>query len=57
MCGQLLFDNEEALHHRIVDVCHTICNYSGTLEYMRRRMMRLVEAPVKSHGEHFKHLS
>jgi hypothetical protein len=22
-------DNEEALHHRIVDACQTICNYPG----------------------------
>jgi hypothetical protein len=38
------FDNEEALHHRIVDACQTIRNYPGIFERMRRSMMRRVEA-------------
>jgi hypothetical protein len=49
-------DNEEALHHRIVDVCQTICNYPGIFEQMRRSMMRRVEACIESHGGHFEHL-
>jgi hypothetical protein len=37
-------DNEEALHHRIVDVCQTMCNYSGIFERMWQSMMRCVKA-------------
>jgi hypothetical protein len=49
-------DNEEALHHRIVDACQTIRNYPGIFERMRRPMMRCVEAFIESHGGHFEHL-
>jgi hypothetical protein len=46
-------DNEEALHHRIVDACQTIRNCPGIFERMRRSMMRRVEACIESHGGHF----
>jgi hypothetical protein len=49
-------DNEEALHHRIVDASQTIRNYPGIFEWMRRSMMRRVEACIESHGGHFEHL-
>jgi hypothetical protein len=49
-------DNEEALHHRILDACRTICNYPGIFERMRRSMMRCIEACIESHGGHFEHL-
>jgi hypothetical protein len=49
-------DNEKAFHHRIVDVCQTIRNFSGVFERMRRSMMRRVEACVESHGGHFEHM-
>jgi hypothetical protein len=39
-------DNEEALHHRIVDACQTIRNYPGIFGRMRRSMMRRVEACI-----------
>jgi hypothetical protein len=40
-------DNKEALHHRIVDACQTIRNYSDIFERMRRSMMRRVEACIE----------
>jgi hypothetical protein len=46
-------DNEEALHHRIMDACRTIRNCPSTFERMRRSMMRRVEACVESRGGHF----
>jgi hypothetical protein len=49
-------DKEEALHHCIVDACQTIRNYPGIFEWMRRSVMRRVEACIKSHGGHFEHL-
>jgi hypothetical protein len=49
-------DNEEALHHRIVDACQTIGNYSGIFERMRRSMMRRVDACTESHLEHIEHI-
>jgi hypothetical protein len=49
-------DNEEALHHRIVDACQTIRNYPGISERMRRSMMRRVEACIEFHGGHAEHL-
>jgi hypothetical protein len=49
-------DNEDALHHRIVDACQTIRNYPGIFERMRRSMLRRVEACIESHGGHFEHL-
>jgi hypothetical protein len=42
-------DNEEALHHRIVDACQTIRNCLGIFERMRWFMMRRVEACIESH--------
>jgi hypothetical protein len=42
--------NEEALHHRIVDVCQTIRNYRSIFERMRRSMMRRVEARIECNG-------
>jgi hypothetical protein len=50
------FDNEETLHHRIVDACQTIHNYPGIFERRRRPMIRHVEACIESHGGHFEHL-
>jgi signal transduction histidine kinase len=47
-----LFDNEEALHVRIVDAGLTIRNYPGIFE----RIIRHVEARIESHGGHFEHL-
>jgi hypothetical protein len=49
-------DNEEALHHRIVDACQTIRNYPGIFKWMRRSMMRRVEGCIESHGGQFEHL-
>jgi hypothetical protein len=49
-------DNEEALHHGIVDACWTIRNCSGIFEWMRRSMMWRIEACIQSHGGYFKHL-
>jgi hypothetical protein len=48
-------DNEEALHHRIVDACQTIGIYRGIFERMRRSMMGRVEVYNESHGGHSKH--
>jgi hypothetical protein len=48
-------DNEETLHHRIVDACQTIRNYPGIFERMRRSMMRRVEACTESHGGYSEH--
>jgi hypothetical protein len=50
-------DNEEALHHRIVDARQTLRNYPGIFERMRRSMIRRTEACIESHGGHFEHLS
>jgi hypothetical protein len=49
-------DNEETLHHRIVDACQTVRNCSGTFERMRRSMMRRIVGRTESHGGHFEHL-
>jgi hypothetical protein len=49
-------DNEEALRHSIVDACHTIRNYPGIFELMRRSMMRRAEVCIESYGGHFEHL-
>jgi hypothetical protein len=49
-------DNAGALHHRIVDVHQTICNYTSILERMWRSTMRHVKACTESHGGHFEHL-
>jgi hypothetical protein len=48
-------DNEEALHHRILDACQTIRNYPGVSERTRSSMLRHVEARVEYHGGHFEH--
>jgi hypothetical protein len=49
-------DSEEALHHRTVDACQTICNYPYILEWMQQYMMGCVEACIKYHGGHFEHI-
>jgi hypothetical protein len=49
-------DNEEALHHCIVDACQTIRNCPAIFGRMRRSVMRRVETCVESHGGHFEHL-
>jgi hypothetical protein len=49
-------DNEEALHHRIVDACQAIHNCPSISERTRRSMMRRVKACTESHGGHFEHL-
>jgi hypothetical protein len=48
-------DNEEALHHRIVDACQNVHNYPGIYEQLRRAMMRRVEACIESIGRYFEH--
>jgi hypothetical protein len=47
-------DNEEALHHRIVDVCQAIRNHPGIFERMRRSMMKRVEASPFSNKSQIK---
>jgi hypothetical protein len=49
-------DNEDSLHHGIVDVCQTIRNYPGIFERLRRSTMRRVEACIESHVGHLEHL-
>jgi hypothetical protein len=49
-------DNEEALHHRIVDACQTIRSCPGISEIMRWLMMRRVEECTESHGGPFERL-
>jgi hypothetical protein len=49
-------DNEEALHHHIVDTCRTIHSYPSISEQMEWSMMRHVEVCTESHGGHFEHL-
>jgi hypothetical protein len=49
-------DSEHALHHRSVDIYHTIRNYPVILERMRRSMMRHVEVCIESYWIHFEHL-
>jgi hypothetical protein len=48
-------DNEEALHHRTVDGCQTIRNYTSIFERVRRSMLRCVETCIEFHGKHFEH--
>jgi hypothetical protein len=49
-------DNEQALHHRIVDGCQTIRNYPDIFERMQWSMMRRVEACIESHGGNSEHI-
>jgi hypothetical protein len=49
-------DNEEALHHRIVDACQTNRNCPGIFGRTRRSIARRVEACIESHGGHFEPL-
>jgi hypothetical protein len=50
-------DNEEALHHHIVDACQkTICNYPRIFEWMWWSMMRFFKACTESHGGYTEHL-
>jgi hypothetical protein len=63
LCGHLKplayaasVNNEEALHHCIVDACQTIRNCSDIFERIWRSMLRRVEACTESHGEHCEHL-
>jgi hypothetical protein len=49
-------DNEETLHHRIVDPSQPIHNYLSIFEMRWLSVMRRVEACNESHGEHFEHL-
>jgi hypothetical protein len=46
-------DNEEALHHRNVEACQTIRNYTGIFERMRRSMLRRVEESIDFPGRLF----
>jgi hypothetical protein len=41
-----LADNKYILHHAIVDVCQTICNYSGIFGPIQQFMIRHVEACI-----------
>jgi hypothetical protein len=43
--------NEEALYHRIVGVCQTICNFPGVCE--RKQWSTRVKECTESHGGHF----
>jgi hypothetical protein len=47
-------DNEEALHHRIVDACQTIRNYPGIFGRMRRSMLRLVDVTRKQVTQNYR---
>jgi hypothetical protein len=49
-------DNEETLHHRIVDACQTIRNCPGILERVWRSKRRRVEACIESCEGHSEHL-
>jgi hypothetical protein len=49
-------DNEETHHRRIVDACQTIPNYRGVFLWMRRTLMRRVEARIEYNGGHSEHL-
>jgi hypothetical protein len=49
-------DNEEALHHRIVDACQTIRNCPGIFARMWWSMMGRVEAYSESYGGCSEHL-
>jgi hypothetical protein len=49
-------DNEDTLHHHIVDACQTISNYSGIFERMQQHMMRHFEVCIESHGGNFEHI-
>jgi hypothetical protein len=49
-------DNEETLHHCMVDACQTIRNCPGIFERMLWSMMRRVESCIGSHGGYFEHL-
>jgi hypothetical protein len=42
-------DNEEKLHHRILDACQTICSYPGISERMWRSIMRRLEMSTEYH--------
>jgi hypothetical protein len=46
-------DNEEEVHHRIVNACQTIRNYPGFFERMRLSMKRHAQACIQSLGRHF----
>jgi hypothetical protein len=48
-------DNEEALHHRIVDACQTVRNYPGIYEQMTAVCDDMCWGVLKSH-RHFEHL-
>jgi hypothetical protein len=49
-------DNEEALHHRIVNACQTTCSYPSISEWTPRSMMRCVTACTESGGGYFVHV-
>jgi hypothetical protein len=49
-------DNEETLHHRIVDACQTVRNYPGIFVRMRLSIMLRVEACIECHGGLFEHV-
>jgi hypothetical protein len=49
-------DNEEALHHCIMDACQTICNFPGIFEQMQRFMIRHFVVCIESHRGYFEHL-
>jgi hypothetical protein len=50
-----LAGNEEALFHRTVDTCQTVCNYPGIFEWLQRSVTRRVEACTESLGGKFVH--
>jgi hypothetical protein len=49
-------DNEEALYHRTVYACQTTRTYPGIFGWMRRSMMRRVQAWTESLQGYFKRL-
>jgi hypothetical protein len=50
-------DNEEALHHRSVDVCQITCNNPARSGRMRPYMTEHIEGCTESHGGYFERLS
>jgi hypothetical protein len=49
-------DNQEALHHCIVDACQTIRNYPGILERMRPSMMKCAKTCIESRRGYFEQI-
>lgn len=50
------FENEEALHHHISDVCQTIRNRHGTFKKVRQYMIRRVHSCIDPGERYFEPL-